>query len=55
MKTDDIEFNYQQNRNNEINKLSIALEKRIKEDRIINYISFFTILACFAFIFWSLV
>lgn len=53
MKSDDQEFNYKQNKNNEI-KLSDALYKRIKEDRLVSYISLFAIFACFLFILWSL-
>jgi hypothetical protein len=60
MKSDDQEFNYKQNQvdydknKNDMKKLSIALEKRMKEDKLVSYVGLIAILFCLAFIVWEL-
>ena len=59
MKTDDIEFNYKQNQidyeknKEDMKNLSIALEKRMKEDRLVNYVGLVAIFFCLTFIAWE--
>jgi hypothetical protein len=59
MKTDDMEFNYKQNQvdyeknKEDMKKLSIALEKRMKEDRLVNYVGLIAIFSCLIFIAWE--
>lgn len=59
MKSDDQEFNYKQNQvdyeknKNDMKELSIALEKRMKEDRLVNYIGLIAILFCLSFLAWE--
>ncbi|WP_313570377.1 hypothetical protein [Comamonas terrigena] len=59
MKTDDIEFNYKQNQvdydknKEDMKELSIALEKRMKEDKIVTYVGLVAIFFCLVFIAWS--
>ncbi|WP_416820640.1 hypothetical protein [Delftia tsuruhatensis] len=59
MKTDDMEFNYKQNQvdyeknKNDMQRLSIALEKRMKEDRLVNYVGLIAIFSCLIFIAWE--
>lgn len=58
MKSDDQEFNYKQNQvdyeknKNDMKKLSIALEKRMKEDKLVSYVGLVAIFFCLAFIAW---
>lgn len=59
MKTDDMEFNYKQNQvdyeknKNDMQRLSIALEKRMREDKIVNYVGLMAIFFCLAFLAWE--
>jgi len=49
MKSDDVEFNYKENKEN-IQRLSKALEKRMKEDKIVSYVALFAITMIMIFI-----
>ncbi|MDO9482343.1 MAG: hypothetical protein Q8Q84_24385 [Hydrogenophaga sp.] len=59
MKSDDQEFNYKQNQvdydknKNDMKNLSIALEKRMKEDRLVNYVGLVAIFFCLIFLAWE--
>lgn len=59
MKSDDQEFNYKQNQvdydknKNDMKNLSIALEKRMKEDRLVNYVGLVAISFCLIFLAWE--
>ncbi len=45
MKSDDVEFNYKENK-----ELSKAIEKRIKEDKIVSYVGLFALIMIMIFV-----
>lgn len=49
MKSDDVEFNYKENKKN-MQELSSAIEKRIKEDRIVSYVGLFALIMIMIFV-----